>query len=245
MHEGTRRTLLIAAAAILAAGGTAVAQSQGSGAAGRGGNAGLTDPARGGGAIQPGTLEHTGKENAGSRQAEIAAGAPIDVSAVDIAQHPAQYFGKRVTFTTRVHQAVDPHFFTVRPLTQGPRAPDNKDTQGEQFDKQPVLVLIESPARTAPADGEVTISGTVRPFVTTDVQRQYTWFQNGWLEDASVDARSTTQPLIIADSVTTADGMQLVQSGATTGGVRAGDAPVNPRPSTNEHPSGAAPEGTH
>jgi len=227
--------LLSFGVATLAGVGLATAQSAGSGTSGR--DAGMNDPARGGGAIQPGTLEHTGSDPGRSGRDAEAVGAPITASATDIAQQPAQYFGRRVSLTSRVDKSIDPHFFTLTTTPENQEPPNNKRSQAEEFASQPVFVLIESPARPAPANGTVTIRGTVRPFVASDVQRQYTWFQNGWVDQSTGNVQGTTRAMIVADSVTTSDGTQLVQSG--TGGITAGDAPqANPgAPSTGDYHS--------
>lgn len=201
---------------------------------------GPDNPGRGDGAIQPGTLEHA--TGAGDSDAvppakakdQIALSAPVTATAEEIAQHPGQFFGKRVNVTTRIDQPVDPHFFTLEAMGKSQRPPDNQLGQAEQFDAQPVLVLIESPVRAAPAESTVTITGLVRPFVVTDVERDYSWFERDWMTQANIDTQVTPRALIVADSVMTSDGMQLVQGASTTGEMKAGDAPL-PNPPAPPH----------
>ena len=92
----------------------------------------ITDenPARGDGAIQPGTLEHA--TGAGDTDAlpgttakdQIALSAPVTATAAEIAEHPGQFFGKRVNVTTTVDRSIDPHFFTLESTGTNGRPPD-------------------------------------------------------------------------------------------------------------------------
>ena len=131
-------------------------------------------------------------------------------------------------------RSIDPHFFTLESTAKNERPPDNQVSQAEQFQSQSVLVLIESPVRAATEQTKVSITGFVRPFVSTDVERDYTWFESDWLKQANIDTQTTPKPLIVADSVMTSDGMQLVQNAPTTGHIEAGDAPL-PNPPAPPH----------
>jgi hypothetical protein len=229
MHHWKVGTLLSLAAALLFGAGVAAAGSSAGDSGSRG--TGMTGSATGasGGAAQPGMAGSTGNGGAAGMQQQGTAGgqqAAMNVTAAQIAQHPGQYFGKRVSLTTQVDRSIDPHFFTVQSngAGQGPQASAQKN-QAQQPQANQVLVAIAAPLKAAPESGTVTISGTVRPFVTADVERDYSWFKSGWVKTANLDIESTTHPLIVADSVTTADGTQLVQSGDTSR-VRAGDAPA-------------------
>ena len=227
-----KRTTWLLGAALLWGVGTAGAQSIKNDAETITGE----NPARGDGAIQPGTLEHatgagdTAKPDTAAKD-QIALSAPVTATAEEIAQHPGQFFGKRVNVTTTVDRSIDPHFFTLESTGKNGLPPDNP---AQQFQAQSVLVLIESPVRAAPEQTKVSITGFVRPFVSTDVERDYTWFESDWLKQANIDTQTTPQPLIVADSVMTSDGMQLVQNPPTSEHIKAGDAPL-PNPPAPPH----------
>jgi hypothetical protein len=104
---------------------------------------------------------------------------------------------------------------------------------GAQAGKQ-LSVLVPSPVKAATENDTVTITGTVRPFVIAEVERDYEWFENGWVREAEIDVDTTTVPVIVADSITTRDGTQLVQTG-TQRDLQAGDAP---KPGTDPGPHG-------
>jgi hypothetical protein len=238
MHHWKFGTTVSVAAALLFGVGVAAAESSGSAAGSRDTGAA--------GTMQQGTSANTGSGGAAGMQADSAQRqAAMNATAADIAQQPGQYFGKRVSLTTQVRRSIDPHFFTVQtsasqpgqqagglgtqPQAGGmgtqPQAQGQVGQQAQGNAGQNVLVLIPAPVKAAPESGQVTISGTVRPMVVSEIQRDYDWFESGWLKQADVDIESTTYPVIVADSVTTADGTQLVQAGSSTG-TRAGDAPA-------------------
>jgi hypothetical protein len=188
----------------------------------------------GAGAMQKGT---TGTGAAGGEQAaqgsaqQGAGGGPATtVTAEQIIKTPGAYFGKRVTLTSRVDRTIDPHFFMAN--------------QSGATAASGLPVLIAAPAKGAPENQTVTITGTVRPFTITEIERDYDWFKNGWVKEADIDVESTTRPVLIAESVKTQDGQQLVQSGAGTGR-QAGDAPAGqpgsaPKQGTGSQPSSGA-----
>lgn len=233
--------LVASPAALLFAAGIAFAQ-QGTGAGGSMGT--------GGSGTQGGTMQQPGMQHGGSAGAagQQAGGMATSATIEQITQSPAQYFGKRVRFTSRVSQTIDPHFFTIAPTSgagagAGQGAGAGAAGSGQQTGASKLLVLIEAPVKKAPQGDTVTITGTVRPFVLTEVERDYDWFDNGWMKEADVDIESTTVPAIVADSVTTKDGTQLVQSGAKSGSA-AGDAPKEPGSRMQQQPhSGGAGSG--
>jgi hypothetical protein len=79
-----------------------------------------------------------------------------------------------------------------------------------------VLVLVPNPAiaATAPDDKSVTVTGRVRRYVSREFDRDYDWF------DARPEWEGTfrDRAVIVADSVKTEDGRELVkQAGMSTG----------------------------
>jgi hypothetical protein len=84
-------------------------------------------------------------------------------------------------------------------------------------------------AQAVPLDGSwVTVAGTLRPFVRTDITRSY-----GWLTlDPDLWIRFEERPVILADSVRTAAGAELAQPSTATAFSRSAPAPPAASPSS-------------
>jgi hypothetical protein len=114
------------------------------------------------------------------------------VSTADIAKDPNKYEGSNVTVKAEVDKVYDGRAFTL-----------DADAAVEGPD---VLVLIPNAATVVSEDDVVTVTGVVRPFVQSEIQRDYTWFKPQ--EDVIVALKS--RPVIVASSVLNRDGKELV-----------------------------------
>jgi hypothetical protein len=109
---------------------------------------------------------------------------PAEISAGQLAEHPATYLGKRVAVRAQVEEIHSPRFFTLDENRVGV-SPD---------------VLVLSPTGEMPRDGStVIVTGTVRRFVREELQRDYDWFTL----ETKYDETYKERPVIIADSVQT------------------------------------------
>ena len=120
-----------------------------------------------------------------------------EISAGELAADPSAYYGRMVRVKAGVEKTYDPHTFTL-----------DEDRLGARPD---VLVLNPTPARAPETDGDVTVIGMVRPFVQTEIERDFDWF-GATSEQFTVELR--TRPVIVAASIQNEDGDQLVDAEA-------------------------------
>ena len=136
-------------------------------------------------------------------------------TASDVASEPGFYYGKEVRLRSQVYQIFGRHAFT---LTDEPflAAPD-------------VLVLVPYPLATPAEDYRISVVGIARPFDRRELEREFPWFKTSLFGDAGLLERwhQDKTPVIIASSVRTEDGMELVQvpSKAKPAGAAVGAAP--------------------
>jgi hypothetical protein len=118
---------------------------------------------------------------------------PVTVTAGELADKPDMYYDRRVTVRAEVEQVFSENVFTLDE--------DRFFSTGRD-----VLVLMREPDA-VPADGSrVAVTGTVRPFVRAQVERTYGWFTL----DPVIWARFDKRPVIVADSVRTSRGAELL-----------------------------------
>jgi len=130
----------------------------------------------------------------GGQATELTVVMPVyEISAGELAANPSMYYGRMVRVRAEVEKALNPHTFTL-----------DEDRIGARPD---VLVLNPTPARAPEADNDVTVVGMVRPFVRTEIERDFDWF--GAAGD-QVSVELQTRPVIVAASVQNEDGDQLV-----------------------------------
>jgi hypothetical protein len=117
------------------------------------------------------------------------------VSAGELAKNVSQYHGQRVAVTAEVDDVLSAHGFTL--------------DADKLFVGPDVLVIIPAPdaAQSLKEDEKVTVSGTARRFVRSELDREFDWF-GATAEKWEVEYK--TRPVIVADSVRTADGRELV-----------------------------------
>jgi hypothetical protein len=128
---------------------------------------------------------------AGEAQAETAK----KISAEELVRNTFRYVGQRVTVRAKVDDVYSSHTFTL--------------DEDAVFAGPDVLVLVPN-AVTAPDDKSVTVTGRVRRYVSSEFDRDYDWF------DARPDWEGTfrDRAVIVADSVKTEDGRELVKRSA-------------------------------
>jgi hypothetical protein len=102
----------------------------------------------------------------------------------DIAGNPARYAGQQVTIKSDVKKLMPNGFFTL----------DDND------------LLVLSPSGQPIEDQEVTIHGTVQTYSAPELKSRYAWFKS----DSSIDREYKDRAVIVADSILTADGREIV-----------------------------------
>ncbi len=101
----------------------------------------------------------------------------------DLEDNPTKYTGQQISVDGEVEEIYGPRLFTIDEPHWG-------DLDGE------ILVLLPTPlAALVKDDDRVTISGTVRPFVRTEIEREW-----GWLGlDPGVEVEVGTKPVLVAE----------------------------------------------
>jgi hypothetical protein len=147
--------------------------------------------------------------------------AATQISAGEIADHPERYYGQRVAVAAEVEQIFSPRLFTLDE--------DRFFSTGRD-----VLVLMPN-AEAVPLDGSwVTVAGTLRPFVKTEITRSYRWLTL----DPALWIRFDQRPAIVADSVRTASNAELVR--LTPESASPSNRPASSAPSASPAPAAAA-----
>jgi len=129
----------------------------------------------------------------------LAAG-DMTISAGKLANNAKDFYGKTVTVKAEVEDVIDSRTFTL-----------DEDAILVGAD---VLVLVPAGyTGTLAHDQVITVTGKVRPFVTTELEHDYHWFQGGKIVSRDTKVDFKTRPVLIADSVRTADGRELLAGG--------------------------------
>ena len=136
----------------------------------------------------------------GGLAGSLAAG-DMTISAGKLAKNAKDYYGKTVTVKAEVEDVIDTRSFTL-----------DEDAILAGAD---VLVLVPAGyTGTLVHDQVVMVTGKVRPYVTTELERDYHWFKDGAIVSRDTKVDFKTRPVLIADSVRTADGRELLAGGA-------------------------------
>jgi hypothetical protein len=103
----------------------------------------------------------------------------------DLEDNPQKYMGQRISVDGEVEETYGPTLFTIDEPHWG-------DLDGE------ILVYVPTPLAALVKDNDrVTISGTVKPFVRAELEREW-----GWLGfDPGVEAKVSLKPVLVADRV--------------------------------------------
>lgn len=105
-------------------------------------------------------------------------------SAGDITSNPALYSGQQVTLKSNVKKIMPHGFFTLK----------DKD------------LLVLSPSGQPMEDQEVTVHGTVQTYSAPEFKKRYNWFRS----NSRVDSEYKDRAVIVADSILTAEGRDVV-----------------------------------
>jgi hypothetical protein len=105
------------------------------------------------------------------------------VTVDDLEDNPSKYIGQKISVDAEVEEIYGPRLFTIDERNWG-------DLDGE------ILVALPTPlAALVKENDRVTISGTMRPFVRTEIEREW-----GWLGlDPSVEVEVGAKPVLVAD----------------------------------------------
>lgn len=104
----------------------------------------------------------------------------------DVKEEPARFYGETVTLSGEVDQVLGPRAFEM---------------EGDDlfFDEQ-IVVLTRSPVRlggeAVADDDELAVTGTVRPFTTTEIEREL-----GWDLEPEYEVEFDQRPVIIAEEI--------------------------------------------
>jgi hypothetical protein len=124
--------------------------------------------------------------------------ADMTISAGKLAKDGKKYYGRNVTVRAEVEDVLDSHSFTL-----------DEDSVLAGPD---VVVLVPAGFDTASLahDQVVTVTGRVRPYVVADLDKDFDWFKNGKVVSTSTKVDYKTRPVLVAESITTADGRTLM-----------------------------------
>lgn len=131
-----------------------------------------------------------------SQQAKPGGAVPLSVTAGAIAANPEKYYGQKVAVRAEVEDVLGPQVFLL--------------DEERLFAWPDVLVVAPRLSGVVPEDEIVTVTGTVRAFSDADFRRDYDW---AWWNDLDPDIYVTfrTRPAIVADSIRTSAGLELVR----------------------------------
>lgn len=122
----------------------------------------------------------------------VASGVDGAVSSDAIAKDPEKFRGKEVVVRSDVDRVYNNRYFTL-----------DEDAVAAGPD---VLVLVPASGRAVTEEDEVIVTGTVRDYVQTEIERDYAWFRPA----PDVTATFKSRPVIVARSVRTKNGVELV-----------------------------------
>ncbi len=122
----------------------------------------------------------------------------MTLSAGKLAKDSKKYYGRSVTVRAEVEDVLDRYSFTL-----------DEDSVLAGPD---VVVLVPAGFDTASLshDQVVVVTGKVRPYVVAELDRDFDWFKNGKIVSTSTDVDYKSRPVLVAETITTADGRTLM-----------------------------------
>jgi hypothetical protein len=126
--------------------------------------------------------------------------ADTTISAGKLAHDAKDFYGKTVTVKAEVEDVLGNNMFTL--------------DEDSVLSGPDVLVLVPGGIGTLVHDQKVIVTGEVRPYVEADLDRDYDWFEHGKLVDVKTKVDWKTRPVVVARSVRTEQGSELM-TGAT------------------------------
>jgi hypothetical protein len=107
------------------------------------------------------------------------------VSLDDLEESPKKYLGQRISVDAEVEEVYGPRLFTIDEHNWG-------DLDGE------ILVVVPTPlAALVEDDDRVTVTGTMKPFVRTEIEREWGW--RGL--DPEVEIEVSDKPILVAERI--------------------------------------------
>jgi hypothetical protein len=104
----------------------------------------------------------------------------------DVVDEPEQYYNRRIALNGEVESVLDSNILTIE--------------DEELFGGENLLVISPQSEIIVQEDEEVTITGTLRPFVTSEIEREYNLTWDLDLED-QIEAEYSDRPVLIADEI--------------------------------------------
>ena len=122
------------------------------------------------------------------------------LSAGKLAKDSKKFYGQNVTVRAEVEDVLDTHSFTL-----------DEDAVLAGHD---VLVLVPAgfDTQNLRKDQVVVVSGKVRPYVATELERDFDWFKGGKVVTMGTKVDYETRPVLVADSIRTIDNRDLLTS---------------------------------
>jgi hypothetical protein len=123
------------------------------------------------------------------------------ISATKLVKHASDYYGKPVTVKAKVDDVLGANMFTLD---------ENAVLAGPD-----VLVIVPGGLTPVAHDQKVVVTGEVRPYVEPDLDRDFDFFQDGKIIKKNTKVDWKTRPVLVASSVRTEDGTELVLPAST------------------------------
>jgi ribosome-associated translation inhibitor RaiA len=143
-----------------------------------------------GGAVQTSSADATMHSSHGT--AVVA----TPISAGKLARDARAYYGQTISVKAEVEDVLGPNMFTL-----------DEDSLLAGSD---VLVLVpRGLASNLTHDQKVIVTGKVRQFVETELDRDYDWFDNGKLVDVKTKVDWKTRPVLVAETIRTESGTEI------------------------------------
>jgi hypothetical protein len=119
------------------------------------------------------------------------------ISAGKLAKDAKDYYGKTVTVEAEVEDVLGSNMFTL-------------DEDALLAGSDVLVIVPRGLAATLAHDQKVMVTGNVRRFVESDLDRDYDWFDNGKLVDVKTKVDWETRPVIVAETIRTAAGAEIL-----------------------------------
>jgi hypothetical protein len=122
------------------------------------------------------------------------------ISAGKLAKDSKEFYGRNVVVRAEVEDVLDRHSFTL-----------DEDAVLAGHD---VLVLVPAGFDTGSLrkDQVVVVSGKVRRYVATELERDFDWFKDGKVVTTDTKVDYETRPVLVAESIRTLDNRDLLTS---------------------------------
>lgn len=121
---------------------------------------------------------------------------PSRVEMDQLDENPQQYLGKSIVVEAEVQEVLGPRLLTI------------DEYEWFDFDGD-TLVLIRAPlAGLVREDARVMITGTLRPFVRAEIEREWGWFDT----EPSIEVEFKDRPVLVATSIVSDQGEELAMA---------------------------------